>query len=98
MTSFKNEFRDDYNSFKEVCKEFDFEAVRTDDTGLLERIVPRVEKGIKDSAFVIADVTKLSPNVFYELEYAPGQGKNVILCTRKGTAGAFCGSRQSMQN
>jgi hypothetical protein len=89
IMSFKKEFRDVYNSFKEVCKEFDFDAVRTDESGSLDRIVPRVEKGIKESAFVIADVTELSPNVFYELGYARGQGKNVILCARTGTTRAF---------
>lgn len=89
IMSFKKEFLDVYNSFREVCKEFDFDAMRTDESGSLDRIVPRVEKGIKESAFVIADVTELSPNVFYELGYARGQGKNVILCARRGTARAF---------
>jgi hypothetical protein len=89
IMSFKKEFRDVYNSFQEVCKEFDFEAIRTDESASLERIVPRVEKGIKESAFVIADASDSSPNVFYELGFARGLGKNVILAARKGTTRAF---------
>jgi hypothetical protein len=52
---------------------------------ILERIVPRIETGIRNSAFVIADVSELSPNVFYEVGYAKGLGKQVIVTARKGT-------------
>ena len=89
IMSFKKEFRDVYNSCKEVCQQFDFEAERTDESTSLERIVARVEKGIKESAFVIADVSEWSPNVFYEVGFARGLGKNVILTAKKGTNRAF---------
>ena len=85
IMSFKREFRDVFASCKEVCREFKFEADRTDESTSLERIVPRIEAGIRRSAFVIADVTELSPNVFYEVGYAKGLGKEVILTARKGT-------------
>jgi hypothetical protein len=89
IMSFKKEFRDVYGSCKEVCKEFDFDAERTDESLSLERIVPRIEKGIKESAFVIADVSEASPNVFYEVGYARGLGKPVLMTARRGTARAF---------
>ena len=89
IMSFKKEFHDVYTSCKEVCHEFDFEADQTNETISLERIVARVEKGIKESAFVIADVSEWSPNVFYEVGFARGMGKNVILTARKGTTRAF---------
>ncbi|MFN6337968.1 MAG: hypothetical protein ACK41W_04455 [Cyanobacteriota bacterium] len=85
IMSFKNEFRDVFASCKEVCGEFKFEAERTDETTSLERIIPRIEDGIRKSAFVIADVSEQSPNVFYELGYAKALGKDVIVTAKKGT-------------
>jgi nucleoside 2-deoxyribosyltransferase len=85
IMSFKREFRDVFSSCRDVCQEFRFEAERTDESTSLERIVPRIEAGIRRSAFVIADVSELGPNVFYEIGYAKGLGKDVILTARKGT-------------
>jgi hypothetical protein len=85
IMSFKRQFRDVFASCKEVCREFRFEADRTDESTSLDRIVPRIEAGIRRSAFVIADVTELSPNVFYEVGYAKGLGKEVILTAKQGT-------------
>jgi hypothetical protein len=85
IMSFKREFRDVYASCKEVCKEFGFVAERSDESGSLERIIPRVEKGIRGSGIVIADVSEGSPNVFYEVGFARALGKDVIMTARKGT-------------
>ena len=85
IMSFKREFRDVFASYKEVCREFEFEAERTDESTSLERIVPRIEAGIRNSAIVIADVSDLSANVFYELGYAKALGKDVIVTAKKGT-------------
>lgn len=85
IMSLKKEFRDVYASCKEVCREFKFEAERTDESASLERIVPRIETGIRKSAFVIADVSELSPNVFYEVGYAKALGKDVIVTAKTGT-------------
>jgi hypothetical protein len=85
VMSFEKEFRDVYASYKEVCKEFGFEVERTDESTSRERIIPRIENGIRHSAFVIADVSQKSPNVFYEVGFARGLGKDVIVTARKGT-------------
>jgi hypothetical protein len=85
IMSFKTEFEDVWTSCDEVCGEFKFKADRTDKSTSLERIVARIETGIQKSAFVIADVSKLSANVFYELGYARALGKKVILTAKKGT-------------
>ena len=85
IMSFKREFRDVFASCKEVCREFKFEAERTDESSSLERIVLCIETGIRNSAFVIADVSDLSPNVFYELGYAKALGKQVVVTAKKGT-------------
>jgi len=85
IMSFKKEFRDVFASYREVCGRFKFEAERTDESMSLERIIPRVEGGIRRSAFVIADVSEVSPNVFYEVGFARALGKDVIMTARKGT-------------
>ena len=38
-----------------------------------------------DSAFVIADLSELKTNVFYELGYAEGFSKPVVVTAKKGT-------------
>ncbi|MFZ2172074.1 MAG: hypothetical protein WAW61_20840 [Methylococcaceae bacterium] len=86
IMSFKEEFIDVFDSCKDACKKFDFVAERTDESKSMERILPRIELGIQKCAFVIADVSgEPSPNVFYEVGYAKGLGKNVILIAKKGT-------------
>lgn len=85
IMSFEREFRDVYSSYKEVCQESGFEVERTDEAASRERIIPRIENGIRHSAFVIADVSQKSLNVFYEVGFARGLGKEVILTARKGT-------------
>lgn len=85
VMSFKTEFRDTLASYKEVCKKFGFEAERTDESTSLDRILPRIEIGIQNSAFVIADISSASQNVFYELGYAKALGKQVVVTAKKGT-------------
>jgi hypothetical protein len=85
IMSFKREFLDVFASCREVCREFKFDAQRTDESAYLERITPRIEKGIRGSAFVIADVSEPSPNVFYEIGYAKALGKEVIVTAKNGT-------------
>jgi len=85
IMSFKKEFRDVYASYQHVCNDFGFKADRTDEQTSFERIIPRIEMGIRKSAFIIADVTGLSPNVLYEVGFARGLGKDVIMTAKKGT-------------
>lgn len=86
---FTSEFRDVYASYRIVCEDFKFDAVRTDESESTERIVPQIIEGIRHSAFVVADVSDISPNVFYEIGFAQGLGKPVILTAKKGTALPF---------
>jgi len=89
IMSFTEEFVDVFDSYQEVCRRHHFEAERTDESTSLERVIPRIETGIGKSAFVIADVSDLSPNVFYEVGYAKGLGKDVIVTAKKGTVLPF---------
>ena len=85
IMSFKKEFDELYNVYKEVCKTFGFNAVRTDKVYSLDKILPRILQGIRHSAFVIADVTETSPNVFYEIGFAEGLGRPVIATAKADT-------------
>jgi hypothetical protein len=82
---FTDEFRDVYDSYREVCGDFGLNAERTDDSDSSERIIPRILDGIRRSAFVIADVTTMSPNVFYEIGFAEGFSRLVIVTAKEGT-------------
>ncbi len=86
---FTPEYRDVFASYRDVCKEFGFDAVRTDELDTNERIVQTIIEGIRTSAFVITDVSEIKPNVFYELGFAQGFGKQVIVTARKGTTLPF---------
>jgi hypothetical protein len=68
-----------------ACGEFGFAAERTDELETGERIIPRILAGIRRSAFVIADVTEHSANVFYEIGFAEGIGRPVIVTAKRDT-------------
>ena len=89
IMSFKREFRDVFATYRDVCQRFQFDAERTDESMSLERIIPRVEAGLRRCAFVIADVSEFSPNVYYEIGFARALGKDVIMTARKGTTLPF---------
>lgn len=76
---------DAYESYKSVCSEFDYECIRIDDSSAMERIVPEIFTSIKKAAFIIADLTDQKPNVYYELGYAHGIRKPVVVTAFKGT-------------
>ena len=79
------ELEDAYDSIKEVCAEMGLEASRVDESNKEERIIPKIEQGIRECAFVVADVTEERPNVYYELGLADGYGKRKIVTAREGT-------------
>ena len=85
VMSFKKEFDELFTVYHAVCKDLGFEAVRTDKVYSLEKILPRILNGIRHSAFVIADVTETSPNVFYEIGFAEGLGRPIIATAKEGT-------------
>ncbi len=60
------------------------ECVRIDEKPKLNcSIVANIKKAISHCTFAIADITGLNPNVFYEVGYAHGQNKKVILIKHK---------------
>ena len=79
------QYTDLLESIQSTCEGFGYTAYRVDETNEGERILPEIVRGIRQSAFVIADVSDHKPNVYWELGLAAGLGKEVILTARKGT-------------
>jgi len=85
VMSFNEKLRDVYRSFEEICAANGFNATRIDESLSHERINPRIEKGIAKSAFVLADLTDAGSNVFFEVGFARGCGKPLLVTAEKGT-------------
>jgi len=81
---FDKEFQDMYDHMKEIL-EGEIENVRVyraDDLLNQQNILKDIVKSIFSADLVIADLTSLNPNVFYELGLAHSFNKDVILLTQ----------------
>lgn len=79
------EYKDLKNAIEETCSQFGYKARRVDEADDQNRILPEILRGIRHSAFVVADVTEGRPNVYWELGLAAGLDKEVIVIAKKGT-------------
>lgn len=80
---------DAFDSFVQVCEELGYRCERLTEENAGDRILPDILDRIERAAFAIVDLTDLRPNVFYELGYAEGRGKKVIITAKAGTALPF---------
>ena len=85
IMSFKSEYDDVFGIYDKICVRNGLKAKRTDHDPNLSPITNRILEGIKQSDFVIADVSEMSPNVFYEIGYAKGLNRQVIISAKKGS-------------
>jgi hypothetical protein len=72
-------------TYKDVCSKFDYICERVDDASTVPRILPEIWEKISECAFAIVDLSVRSANVYYELGYAKGQNKPVIVTAKKDT-------------
>lgn len=76
---------DAFDSFVQVCEALGYRCERVTEENAGDRILPDILERIERAAFAIVDLTGLRPNVFYELGYADGLGKKVIITAKEGT-------------
>jgi nucleoside 2-deoxyribosyltransferase len=83
---FSDEFRDIYElGIKAACIEAGAACERVDEQLFLENILDRIYSQIENADVIVGEISGRNPNVFYEVGYAHGIGKQVILVTSKET-------------
>jgi hypothetical protein len=87
VMSFKTSaaYRDLKRAIEGACRQHGFIARRVDESNDIRRIVPEIIRGIRQSAFVVADVTEERPNVYWEVGLATGMDKDIIVVAKTGT-------------
>jgi hypothetical protein len=80
-----HELEDVLDAIKEASDRCGVKAERVDEPQSNERITDRIIESIDKAEFVIADLTKQRPNVYWEAGYAHGIGKTPIYIAKKGT-------------
>ncbi|MBU5923018.1 hypothetical protein [Enterobacter sichuanensis] len=85
VMQFKEEFNELYNEvIKPVCESAGLKVVRADESTKNGSIIEEIIAEIVDCTLIIADITPDNPNVYYEVGFAHGIKKNVILmCNEK---------------
>ena len=81
----RSDLEDAFDSFRQVCLELGYECDRVSEESAGERILPEILARMERAAFAIVDLTELRPNVFYELGYADGLRKKVVVTAKEGT-------------
>lgn len=76
---------DTHAAIRRGCKAADVEAHRADEIEHSGSITDLILKQIKTHRFLISDVTHERPNVYYEIGYAHGMQKEVVLTAYKNT-------------
>jgi nucleoside 2-deoxyribosyltransferase len=81
----KPELVDILNTVKRAAKRLDIECFRVDEIEHSEKITDLILEFIDRSKYLICDISSERPNVYYELGYAHGRGRRVILIARQGS-------------
>jgi hypothetical protein len=72
-------------AIKDAASSCEIKAERVDEVETNDRITDRILESIVKAEFVIVDLTKERPNVFFEAGFAHGLGKIPIYLARHGT-------------
>ena len=79
---FSDEYKNVYElAIKNACKDCNIFCQRLDEQIFAESMLNQIYTQLYKADFIIADMSGRNPNVFYEVGYAHGQNKNVILIT-----------------
>ncbi|MDQ6762054.1 MAG: hypothetical protein M3015_05435 [Bacteroidota bacterium] len=84
VMQFSSPFNELYQDvIKPICDEFKLKVLRADETYGPGLIIADITKEISESRLVIAEVSPLNSNVFYEVGYAHALNKPTILIAEK---------------
>jgi predicted Rossmann-fold nucleotide-binding protein len=91
IMSFKDspEYKDLRIAIQKACQRFGYNARRVDESSDRKRIIPEIMRGIRQSAFIIADISEDKSNVYWELGLASGMNKDIIVVAKKGSNRPF---------
>jgi len=80
---FTDEMSNVYNlGIRPACAAANADCERVDEQIFTKTILEKIYEQIERANIIVADVTGLRPNVLYELGYAHGLGKSVVLLTQ----------------
>jgi hypothetical protein len=80
VMQFSTPFNELYEEvIRPVCREFGIQAIRADDTYGPGLIIADVVRQIEESKLIIADISPINANVYYEVGYAHARSKPTIL-------------------
>lgn len=80
VMQFTEKYNNLYNDIiKRVCDEFSLEPIRVDEIYSTSMIISDIKNQIENCKFVIAEITPDNPNVFFEVGFAFGIKKDIIL-------------------
>jgi len=86
VMQFGGEFDDVYQDVvKEVCKSYEVNVLRADEVSGPGLIIGDIVRELAASQLVIADITPINANVYFEVGYALALAKPTILLAQKGT-------------
>lgn len=87
---FAANLRNVYDTVEGVVRDYcALKCVRADKIARSDRITDDIRNNIKNARLVIADLTSINPNVFYEVGMAHGLDKQVILMVQDETKVPF---------
>lgn len=81
--SFNSLMKEAREQIKQAVMDSGYHPVLIDEKEYNNQIVSEIRKEIKESRFVVADLTQQRGGVYYEAGYAAGMGKDVIFCCDK---------------
>ena len=85
----RSDLEDAYETFKRVCEKLGYVCERVTEKNTATRILPEILERIRRAAFTIVDLTGLKPNVFYEMGYADGAGREGNRYSQEGDTATF---------
>ena len=89
VSSFADSFDDVFDAVHESVALLGYECLRADTIPHADEITSVIHDSIRQAAFVVADLTDFKANVYYEVGFARGLGKPVILICKEGSQVEF---------